>query len=143
MGSEIRSYRDLVVWQRGMALAEAVDSLCNRHGGPGLYAMTDQLMRAADSIPANIAEGYGRYSRRDYLRFVTIANGSLKELETRLLRARTRIPAAAAEVDRLLESCGEVGRLLTGLTRALKEPKGARAANLPNPSPAERNDEVG
>lgn len=123
MPTQIRSYRDLVAWQRGMALADAVGKYCDRWSHPGSYALCDQLQRAADSIPANVAEGYGRFSRKEYLRFIIIANGSLNELETRLLRARTRFADGAAEVDGILESSAEVGRILFGLIRALKRPK--------------------
>lgn len=123
MSATIRSYRDLIVWQKSMALADAVDRFAEKLMRPGAYAMLDQIQRAADSIPANIAEGYGRYSRRDYIRFVTVANGSLKELETRLLRARARHPSTAPEVDILLELSEEVGRILSGLIRALRLPK--------------------
>ena len=123
MTSGIRSYRDLLVWQKSMALADAVGKYCDARTGPRFYAMMDQLQRAADSIPANIAEGYGRYTRRDYVRFVSIANGSLKELETRLLRARSRIPDSAAEIDDMLLQSDEIGRMLAGLIRALRGPK--------------------
>lgn len=123
MSKEIISYRDLIVWQKGMALSHVVEDFCRDRLKPGTYGLLDQLQRAADSIPANIAEGYGRFSRKDYLRFVSIANGSLKELETRLLQVRTRFPNAEAEVDRILESSTEVGRILFGLIRALRLPK--------------------
>ena len=132
----IRSYRDLLVWQRSMALADDVGRFCAAHAQPGRYSLIDQLQRAADSVPANIAEGYGRYTRRDYVRFVTIANGSLKELETRLLRARARIPGTDNEVDGMLQRSDEIGRMLAGLIRALRGPKKNSAPTEAHP-PAE------
>ena len=83
--ARIRSYRDLVVWQKGMDLVtscyEATESLPDNER----YGLTNQVRRAAISVPANIAEGYGRYHLGDYIRHLRVANGSLFELETELL----------------------------------------------------------
>jgi four helix bundle protein len=118
----IGSYRDLVVWQKAMELAGMVSDFCDVIAGPRTYALVDQLDRASTSIAGNIAEGYGRHSRGDYLRFVGIANGSLKELETYLLMAkRRRLPPEP--IEGMLAVASEVGRLLTGLLRALRRPR--------------------
>jgi four helix bundle protein len=87
MGDEIRSHHDLKVWQLGMDIAEKVYSLTRQFPREELYGLTSQLRRAASSIPANIAEGNGRSSTKDYLRFLSIAVGSLCEVETFLLLA--------------------------------------------------------
>ncbi len=82
-----------------------------------------QIRRASASIPANISEGYGRKSRNEYIQFLYIAQGSLKELETHLLLSK-RVKLASSEViDPLLIQCESVGRLLTGLIRALENKK--------------------
>ncbi len=116
----IRSYRDLLVWRKGMELAVLVHRFCIQRTRPHCLVLMQQLERSAMSIPANIAEGYGRRSRGDYVRFVCIANGSLKELETHLLLAGRFDPAWADEMGHMLEMTDEIGRMLVGLTRALR-----------------------
>ena len=118
--SSIKSYRDLVVWDKAVDLAVRVNQFCEAHRKPGFYVQADQLVRSGGSVPANIAEGYGRRSRGDYLRFVGIANGSLLELETHLIIARRARSDWADSVEPLLESSAEVGRMLIGLHRALR-----------------------
>lgn len=84
----VDSYRDLLVWQRNMALAEGCYHLTRDFPREEVYGMTSQVRRSAVSIPANIAEGYGRESRGEYVQFLRVAQGSLKELETHLLLAQ-------------------------------------------------------
>ncbi|MGH2414521.1 MAG: four helix bundle protein, partial [Microcystaceae cyanobacterium] len=75
---EIQSYQDLRVWQKGMDLAEACYLITLEFPKEEMYGMTSQIRRAAASIPANIAEGYGREYRAEYTQFLRIAQGSLK-----------------------------------------------------------------
>ena len=84
----IRSYEDLRVWQAGIALAERVYRATQAFPDSERFGPTSQLRRAAVSVPSNIAEGYGRGTRLDYLRFLRIARGSLFELQTQILIAR-------------------------------------------------------
>lgn len=86
--AKIESYRDLVVWQQAMDLVVSIYETTKAWPKEELYGLTPQLRRAATSVPANIAEGYGRESRASYQQFLRIAQGSLKELETHLLIAR-------------------------------------------------------
>jgi four helix bundle protein len=116
----IKTYRDLVVWDKAMNLGVAVHRFCDERRTPRFFVLLDQLQRAAGSVPSNIAEGYGRRSRGDYMRFVSIANGSLCELETHLLLAGRIEPGWRDPVDGMLEMSPEVGRMLIGLHRALK-----------------------
>jgi four helix bundle protein len=81
----VRSHKDLVVWQKAMNLAEHVYALVALFPPTEKYRMVDQLTRAAISVPANIAEGHGRSTRKDYAQFVSIAIGSLAETETYLI----------------------------------------------------------
>src|SRR5882672_3415939 len=81
----INSYRDLVVWQESMNLAEASYRLTASFPKEEAYGLTAQLRRSGSSIPANIAEGYGRDSRGAYVQHLRVAQGSLKEFETHLL----------------------------------------------------------
>lgn len=116
----IKTYRDLVVWDKAMDLGVAVHQFCEERRAPRYFVLMDQLQRAAGSVPSNIAEGYGRRSRGDYMRFVSIANGSLCELETHLLLARRIEPRWRDRIDGMLIISAEVGRMLIGLHRALK-----------------------
>ena len=80
----IRHYRDLEVWQRAMDLVEQVYRIAKTLPAEERYGLTSQIQRAAVSIPANVAEGHGRTHRGDYLHHLSIARGSLAELETQL-----------------------------------------------------------
>ena len=117
---KIRSYRDLRVWQEAMTLAETCYRLTKRFPKDELFGMTSQIRRAASSVAANIAEGYGRDSRGDYIQFLRIAQGSLKELETHLiLCSRIGIPVEP-EVQGILEDCDRLGKMLHRLIRSLQ-----------------------
>lgn len=94
--TSIKSYRDLVVWQEAMNLAEVTYRLTARFPREEIYGLTSQLRRAAASVPANIAEGYGRDSKGSYVQLLRVAQGSLKEFETHLLLAQ-RIELVDAE----------------------------------------------
>lgn len=84
------------------------------------YGLVSQLRRAAVSVPANIAEGHGRRRRGDYIRHLSVANGSLMELETEFLIAVRLRYLNAEDVQRVSERSAAVGRMLAGLTRSLR-----------------------
>lgn len=86
--SEIKSYKDLLIWKKGIEIVLHSYKLVKNFPKDELYALTNQIKRAAVSIPSNIAEGYGRKSTQSYLSFVKIARGSLFELETQILIAK-------------------------------------------------------
>lgn len=116
----IQSYKDLRVWQDAMALAEGCYRLTKDFPRDELFGMTSQIRRAAASIPANIAEGYGRESTGSYVQSLRIAQGSLKELETHLLLS-ARVGVAQKEpVADLAVSCDQIGKMLRGLIRAIQ-----------------------
>ena len=117
---EVNSYRDLRVWQAGVALAEAVYRLSGALPSSELYGLTSQMRRAAVSIPANIAEGHGRETSGAYVQALRIAQGSLKELETHLILAQRLGMAADENVAPVLTSCDELGRMLRTLIRAVQ-----------------------
>lgn len=118
-GMPIRSYRDLRVWKEAMDLAEAACLLAGQFPKQELYGFTSQIRRAAASVPANIAEGYGREVKGSYVQFLRIAQGSIKELETHLLLA-VRIKLTEDKVSQpVLARCDTVGRMLHGLIRSL------------------------
>ena len=81
------SYRDLIAWQRAKSLALDVYLFTRKFPKDEIYGLTSQMRRAAVSVPSNIAEGKGRYSKKEFLQFLYLARGSLLELETQLLIA--------------------------------------------------------
>ncbi|HLO88843.1 MAG TPA: four helix bundle protein [Nostocaceae cyanobacterium] len=83
--SEINDFKDLMIWQKGMDIAERCYFLTKLFPKEELYAMVQQIRRSAASISANIAEGYGRRYKGEYVRFLNIAQGSVNELETHLI----------------------------------------------------------
>jgi four helix bundle protein len=119
---EIKSHRDLLVWQRGIELAKVMYALTDSFPKSELYGLTSQLRRASTSVSGNIAEGHGRGSRRDYCHFVSIAFGSAMECDT-LLHIAMQVRAtdagrcydAAAKLD-------EVSRMLNALRIKLQQP---------------------
>ncbi|MFH1086932.1 MAG: four helix bundle protein [Chloroflexota bacterium] len=123
----IQTYRDLTVWQRSMDLVELVYRLSKRLPAEAQFGLVSQMRRAAVSLPANIAEGYGRTHRGDYLHHLSMARGSLTELETHLLIAQRLGYLAEPEMAPAWALAQEAGRLLNGLMRAL------RAAPAPRP----------
>src|SRR4051794_14559468 len=110
-----RNYQDLIAWQRAMELAAAVYEITARFPSGERFGLVAQLRRAATSIPSNIAEGQGRFSKPDFKRFLSMAHGSVREVETQLLLAiRLRyLDRIAAEGT--MELTSEVGRLVQGL----------------------------
>ena len=80
----VKSYKDLVVWQKGIMLVDLVYAVTGKFPKEEMYGLTNQIRRAAVSIPANIAEGWGRDSTKNYLQFLRISRGSLYEVETML-----------------------------------------------------------
>jgi four helix bundle protein len=116
----IESYRELVVWQKAMDLVEVVYRASMKFPREEIYSLTAQLRRAAISIPSNIAEGQGRSTTRDFLNFLSIARGSLKEVETQVLIAERLAYISKQISGSLLAKTTEVGRLLTGLSNSLK-----------------------
>ncbi|MDR0495146.1 MAG: four helix bundle protein [Treponema sp.] len=115
----IKSFRDLTVWQEAMNLVEMVYLQTRTFPKEEIYGLTSQIRRAAVSVPANIAEGNGRKSRKEYLHFLAIARGSIAELETHLLIAE-RLNMLTKEVsDQLQKQLQSVGRLLLALRKSL------------------------
>ena len=118
-GDVVTSYRDLLVWQRAIDLTEAVYALTRQFPRDELYGLTSQTRRAAVSVAANIAEGYGRETRPAYVSFLRIAQGSLKELETHVIIA-ARVGATEVEqTEGVLLRAEELGKMLRSLIRKL------------------------
>jgi len=117
--TEIRSYQDLVVWQKSMDLAVSIYDVTRAFPQSELYGMTSQMRRSAASVAANIAEGYGRESTRSYIHFLKTARGSLKELETHAILSQ-RVKLMSEETCRpLLKDSSLIGIMLNSLIRSL------------------------
>lgn len=117
----VRTYRELVVWQKAMDLAVAVYRESAVFPIEETYGLRAQLRRSAVSVPSNIAEGQGRKSTREFLHRLSIAHGSLQEAETQILRSVRLAYLKAREADSLLVSSSEVDRLVNGLYASLEE----------------------
>jgi four helix bundle protein len=125
---EIKSYRDLRVWQEAMSLAESCYRITQKFPRDELFGLTSQIRRASTSIPANIAEGHGRESTGSFIQHLRIAQGSLKELETHLLLAERIGLIHLSGPDTPLAGCESVGRMLRPLIRTLQKKSGTRSA---------------
>ena len=121
----IESYKDLDVWQVAMTLAQESYLLTARFPKDEMYGTSAQIRRAAVSIPANIAEGYGRDQTGSFVQFLRIAQGSARELETHLILAERIRLADQQAVAPLQELCERVSKMLRSLIRSLE----ARRAN--------------
>ena len=119
----IRSHRDLIVWQKAMTLTAVAYRLTKTFPVDERYRMTGQLLRAAASVPANIAEGHARGTRKDYARFITIARGSLAETDTFLQLALDVGLATEPECQTALGLVDEIGRMLNTLLIRLRAPE--------------------
>lgn len=120
--SAVLSYRDLKAWQHAMDLVVDCYQLVRAFPKEELFALSSQIRRAATSVPANIAEGWGRENRNEYVRFLQIAQGSLKELETHLLVCERVGITTHDQTDPVLVRADLVGRTLHGLIRSLQAP---------------------
>ena len=121
MANEVRSYRDLVVWQKAVEFVTEIYRLTHTFPKEEMFGLMSQMRRAAVSIPSNIAEGHGRLSRKEYIHFLGNARGSMAELETQVIIAVNLGYLDEGKTNRLLEQAGELGRILNGLLASLRK----------------------
>jgi len=114
-------YKDLIAWQKAMDLISVLYDATDDFPKRETYSLTDQMRRAAVSIPSNIAEGQAHFSRGEFRHFLRHSCGSLAELETQILIAQRRKYLSASQTAELLRRTHEVGRILNGLLNSLKE----------------------
>ena len=119
----IQSFRDLLVWQRGMELVELVYATSRNWPKVETYGLASQVRRAAVSVPSNIAEGHGRATRGEFQHHLGIAYGSLMEVETQIVLAQRLGYVLNADAERLVAAIADTGRLLNGLSNALSRKK--------------------
>ena len=116
-----KSYRDLLIWQHGMDLSVACYRIAGALPEYERYGLASQIRRAVVSIPANIAEGYGREIDGPIAQHLRIAQGSLKELETHLLLVQRLGLEADLPIKETLDHCDELGRMIRSMIRSLKD----------------------
>ena len=113
------AYRDLIAWRKATRLALEIYRATQKFPKDELYGLTSQMRRAAVSVASNIAEGKGRYSRKEFAQFLYRARGSLLELETQLFIARALDYLEPPTSCRIENSTKELGRILNGLIRSV------------------------
>ena len=114
-------FKDLVVWQKAMEMVTEVYKLTDSFPKREVYSLTDQIRRAAVSVPSNIAEGQAHHNNREFVHFLRHSSGSLAELETQLRIAETVGYADASSTAQILLRVHEVGRMLNGLIGSMRE----------------------
>jgi four helix bundle protein len=116
----VRNYSELIAWQKAMDLVEEIYAATKQLPKEELYGLTSQIRRAAVSVPSNIAEGQGRKSTNEFLHHLSIAYGSLREVETQVLIAGRLHYLRREDINQLLSLSSEVGRLINGLSHSLR-----------------------
>src|SRR5580700_8875630 len=114
-------YKDLIAWRKAMDLVAALYDATEAFPKREIYSLTDQMRRAAVSIPSNIAEGQAHFSRREFRHFLRHSRGSLAELETQVLIAQRRNYLSESQASEILNRADEVGRILSGLLNSLQD----------------------
>ena len=117
--SKITSYKELVVWQKSMVLVKEIYSLSESFPEYERFGLTNQIRKSSISIPSNIAEGWGRLSRKNYIQFLRISRGSLFELETQILIAIELNYINDNEISQNLIT--EISKMLNSLIKKLEE----------------------
>jgi four helix bundle protein len=112
------SFKSLIAWQKAMTLTTRVYELSAQFPRAERFGLVSQIRRSAVSVPSNIAEGHGRFTRGEWQQFLGHARGSLLELHTQLLLAERLGMTEAPALARTIELCEEVGRILNGLIRS-------------------------
>ena len=119
----IHDYKELDVWRKSVALTTELYKLTSRFPGSERFGLVSQIRRAVTSIAANIAEGWGRGSRREYIQFLTIARGSLMELETHLIVACSLQFVTGEQLETVEKPRKDIEKMLNRLISVLRSPK--------------------
>ena len=117
---QIKSYRDLEVWQRSMRLAKRIYQVTNRFPTDERFGLTNQLRRAAVSVPSNLAEGHARFGAGEFSRFISITMGSVAELETQILLSNDLGYVEGATAEELLSELDGIGKMLRGPAKSIQ-----------------------
>ena len=115
-----QSFKDLIVWQKSMTLAENVYELISILPTEEKYVLSEQMRRAAISVPSNIAEGHSRSSKNEYIHFLSIARGSLTELETQIILAQRINYFNDNQIEPAINLCNEIQKMLSAMINRLQ-----------------------
>ncbi len=118
---KVRNYMELIAWQKAMNLAHAVYELTSSYPKEEKYGLRAQIRRAGVSVPSNIAEGQGRSSTGEFRHHLSIAHGSVREIETQVLISARLGYLQEESATRIMRMTAEVGRLIKGLSNSLRE----------------------
>ena len=118
--SEIKDYKDLLIWQKGIDIAEQCYFLTKKYAKEELYGMVQQIRRSATSISANIAEGYGRRYSQEYIRFLNISQGSINELETHLIISVRVNLCGRQDIEPTIRLLHEESKMINALIKKIK-----------------------
>ncbi len=121
MNNKINSYKDLIVWQKSIALVTEIYKLTKAFPAEEKFGIVNQLNRAVVSIPANIAEGWGRESSKNYLQFLRVSRGSLMETETLLVISKNLNYIDDENFRMISEKLDETGKILQGLIKGVQQ----------------------
>ena len=116
----MKSYKELDVWQKAVNLAIEVYQATHHFPDAERFGLTAQIRRAATSVPANIAEGWGRGSTKEYIQFLLIARGSLMELETHMIITQKLRYLSQEQLGAIQKEVEEIGKMLNGLIQSLR-----------------------
>jgi four helix bundle protein len=116
----MNSYKELKIWQKAMLLAERVYFISKQLPDDEKFGLVSQVKRCSVSIPSNIAEGAGRNSKKEFIHFLSIANGSTTELETQLILLIRLKFVSEKEINKILELCAEIKKMNYSLQNSLK-----------------------
>ena len=116
----VKTFRDLIAWQKAMLLAQQVYRITAKMPESERFGLMTQMRRAVVSIPSNIAEGHARGSTKEFLRHLSISQGSLAEVETLLTLAEELGYCRPQELTGIVDLCGQLGRMIGGLRKRLR-----------------------
>jgi four helix bundle protein len=122
MENIIKSFRDLNIWQKGIDLVKDIYKETQNFPRQEIYGLTNQIRRAAISIPSNIAEGHIRQHRAEFRQFLSVALGSLAELETQIVISRELNYISTEKSLNLIDQMGSLGKMIRGLIKKLNNP---------------------
>jgi len=117
--SAITSYKDLLIWQKGIQLVKEIYLICKDLPKNEVFGLQSQMKRAAISIPSNIAEGYGRNYTQNYIQFIKIARGSLLELETQIIISKELNLISEDTFDKIINLITEENKMLNAFIKSI------------------------
>lgn len=130
MAVTVKCYQDLEAWKKSVGLVEAVYRITENFPGKEAFGLTNQVRRAVVSIPSNIAEGSGRDHSKEFLQFLAVSRGSLREVETQLIIAEKLGYLSKSDLRGLLDKTDEISRIISGLINSIRRKLAAKTSPL-------------